>query len=184
MKLFNKKTLLIASLFFFFCTKVFAIGAGFSVSANPTASFNLFSANPSTDFNFSADVDGSLRFSRIPLVLAFGGEIALPGSSLSNNFGFGVNLNCDYWFIDTQIYNTWSFYSGAGLALNFLYNTINSFSFSSGIRFFAGVNVTFLDNYIEYFVQLNAVPQFTVCTNSYKDFSLKFPVETGLRFHF
>lgn len=173
---------IVISILMFFCvtTNFFAVGAGFTVGATPSIAFDTITEKQdiSTDFLFSAA--GNIRGSRIPFVFAMGIEAGF----LNNNFNLGANLNFDYWVIDAQLYNTWSIFSGCGLATNILFDFNNKTNFGFGPRFFVGINKTFYDGYLEIFAQLNAVPFFSFDNHKNRYFAIQIPVETGLRFHF
>ena len=173
---------IVISILMFFCvtTNFFAVGAGFTVGATPSIAFDTITEKQdiSTDFLFSAA--GNIRGSRFPFVFAMGIEAGL----LNNDFSLGANLNFDYWVIDSQLKNTWSIYSGCGLAANILFDFNSNMNFGFGPKFFVGVNKTFYDGYLELFAQLNAVPFFSFDNHSNKYFAIQIPVQTGLRFHF
>lgn len=174
------KKIIIAFAFIFLATNAFSVGAGFTVGAKPSIAFDTATEqqNISTDFLFSAA--GNVRGSNFPFVLAVGIEAGF----LNNNFNLGASLNFDYWVIDAQLYNTWSIFSGCGLAANILFDFNNKTNFGFGPRFFVGINKTFYDGYLEVFAQLNAVPFFSFDNHKNRYFAIQIPVETGLRFHF
>ena len=179
----NKKSikiLLISLILFLSTTNLFSVGAGCTVGATPSIAFDTMTEEQkiSTDFLFSAA--GNVRGSRFPFVFAMGIEAGF----LNKEFSLGANLAFDYWVIDSQIKNTWSIYSGCGLAANILFDFNSNMNFGFGPKFFVGVNKTFYDGYLELFAQLNAVPFFSFDNHSNKYFAIQIPVETGLRFHF
>ena len=129
---------IVISILMFFCvtTNFFAVGAGFTVGATPSIAFDTITEKQdiSTDFLFSAA--GNIRGSRIPFVFAMGIEAGF----LNKEFSLGANLNFDYWVIDSQLKNTWSIYSGCGLAANILFDFNSNMNFGFGPKFFVGVN--------------------------------------------
>lgn len=176
----TKKISILSFVFLLSVSKIFAVGAGFTITAKPAIAFDTITTEQkvSTDFLFSAA--GNVRGSRFPFVFAMGVEAGF----LNNNFCLGANLNFDYWVIDTQLKNTWSIFSGCGIATNILFDFNNNLNYGFGPRFFVGINKTFYDGYLEFFAQLNAVPFFSFDNKNNKYFSIQIPVETGLRFHF
>ena len=177
---FTKKITVLSFVFLLSFSKLFAVGAGFTIGVKPSIAFDTMTEEQkvSTDFLFSAE--GNVRGSRFPFVFAMGIEAGF----LNKDFSLGANLAFDYWVIDSQIKNTWSIYSGCGLAANILFDFNTNMNFGFGPRFFVGVNKTFYDGYLEFFAQLTAVPFFSFDNHSNKYFAIQIPVETGLRFHF
>ena len=180
MKAKSIKIFITSILFCISFSNLFAVGAGFTVGVKPSIAFDTVTENHdiSTDFLFSAT--GNVRGSRIPFVFAMGVEAGF----LNKDFCLGANLNFDYWVIDSQLKNTWSIFSGCGIAANILFDFKSNMNYGFGPRFFVGVNKTFYDGYLEFFTQINAVPFFSFDNIGNKHFAIQIPVETGLRFHF
>ena len=165
----RKKTTALIFTFILFFSNVFAIGAGVQAGLQPKFRLNQDGQNLSS---FSGTLTGSLRFSRLPLVVGAGFE--------AGKDGYGLMAFADYWVADVQLINTCNFYSGFGLCGDLLTPNFKSFSYSVGARFFAGLNWLFYDNALEVFAQMNLVPTY----KSNKDFLLALPFEAGIRMHF
>lgn len=155
--------------FALFISGAFATGAGVQAGFKPGV---LFNQNDKFLSSFSGTLSGSLRLSRIPLVVGAGFE--------AGQDGYGLMAFADYWVADIQIKNTWNFYSGFGFCGDVLTNNFKNFSFSAGTRFFFGFNWLFYDNYLEVFAQQNVVPTY----KSSNEFVVAFPFEAGIRMHF
>ena len=165
----KRKTAAIIVTLFLFITKAFATGAGVQVGLRPGI---LLNENGKDASYFSGTVTGTLRFSRIPLVVGGGFE--------AGKDGYGLMAFADYWYVDVQLKNTCNFYSGFGLSVDLISKNFKNFTYSAGTRFFVGLNWLFYDSAMEFFTQMNLVP--TVKSN--KDFILAIPFETGIRMHF
>lgn len=147
----------------------FATGAGIQAGLKPEVLINQHGK----DFNgFSGTISGSLRLSRIPLVVGAGLELGKEG--------YGLMAFADYWVVDLQVKNTCNFYSGFGFCADVLTKSFKDFSYSAGTRFFAGLNWLFYDNYLEVFAQQNIVPTYKSTNN----FIIALPFEAGIRMHF
>lgn len=171
--------ILITILFsFIFSFNVYSLGAGIQMSYNPALDFNT---NETKLDSHDGNITGTVHLFRIPAVFGFGLEF---GSNYSD-FYMGTSGFFDYWFIEHQIKNTWNLYSGAGITARYMFNFNNSQYIEAGPRIFAGMNWLFLDNYIEYYLQLTAVPEFLYNFSSQKyGYRLSTPIETGVRLHF
>lgn len=178
MKHFTKITLIVVLLSTISFSKLFALGAGVQIGAIPSFTINESGIeNKSCDLN----ITGTFRFFRIPAVFGFGFETGSDNSV----FTFGATGFFDYWFFDHQLNNTWNIFSGAGLSSNIMFDSDINPILNIGPRFFTGMNWLFLDNYIEYYAQLNIVPTYVKnLTNENNSFKVSIPIETGVRLHF
>ena len=164
----RKTTALIFSIALFI-SSAFATGAGVQAGLKPGV---LINQNGKEFNSFTGTLTGSLRFSRIPLVVGAGFE--------AGKYGYGLMAFADYWIVDVQVKNTCNFYSGFGFCADVLTKNFNAFTYSAGTRFFAGMNWLFYDNYLEVFAQQNLVPTY----KSTNDFIIALPFEAGIRMHF
>ena len=159
MKHIFKTTLITVSILFLFTSKIFATGAGIQAGLIPGLFINETSSSVK---NLTGNITGTIRMSKFPVV-------------------------ADYWAVDLQIKNTWSFYSGFGFSGKLLTSDFKKWNFAAGARFFAGTNYTFYDNFLELYAQQNIVPTYIKSlTSSGNDgmFMFCFPFEAGLRMHF
>lgn len=168
-----------ALLFILFTSKAFATGAGVQSGAVPGIIINQESAKLE---NFTGSLTGNMKFSKIPVVIGAGFE----AGKLYSDFDFGLSAFADYWFLDLQLINTWSFYSGFGASGKLLTADFKDWNLEAGARFFAGMNYLFWDGYLEIYAQQTIVPTY-IC-NLRKPYSGSFmlclPVEAGVRMHF
>lgn len=162
-----------------FTSKTFATGAGAQLGAIPGLFINEEKAQMEC---FTGNITGTIRMSSLPLVAGAGFE----GGKLFSDFNYGFSMFADYWVIDTQIKNTISFYSGFGASGKVLTTDFKDWSLSAGARFFAGLNYTLWDGYLELYAQQNIVPSyvFTLKDVNKGSFMLCFPFEAGIRMHF
>lgn len=175
-----KKLALSFSILLIFAVNSYSLGAGVQVGISPSVDINQ---NGLSVNNTSANLTGTIKTFRIPAVFGVGLDAGIENS----DFIFGASGFFDYWFIDCQIKNTWNLYSGAGISAKFLLDTNTDKFVSAAVRFFAGMNWLFYDNYLEYYAQLNLAPTyFAPISSEFKNgtFRLSIPVETGVRLHF
>ena len=179
MNLINKKTSVLIMILFCLAAKLSATGAGIQAGGNPGLFINEENIKIK---NLTGRLTGTIRFSRIPMTVGFGFE---SGKTFSD-FSYGLYGFADYYAVDTQIKNTWNFYSGFGAEGSLLTPDFTNWTASAGARFFAGMNWLFYDNYIEFYIQQNAVPTLIKILNSDSTacFTLNLPFETGIRMHF
>ncbi len=180
---FSKK-IIVSGLFFILSlsSKIFATGAGVQLSAKPSLLVN----EKGVDFEqFTGRLIGTVKLSRIPMAAGFGFEAGKSGSA----FAYGFTGFADYYAVDLQLKNTWNFYSGFGAEGSLLTSDFNKWGMAAGARFFIGMNWLFWDNYLEFYIQQNAIPAYTRSLSSSSSgskgtFIFSFPFESGLRFHF
>ncbi len=180
MKHILKTTLTVTAILFLFTSKIFATGAGIQAGLIPGVFVNETSSQVKS---FTGNITGTIRMSKFPVVAGAGFE----GGNLFSDFNYGFSVFADYWAVDLQIKNTWSFYSGFGFSGKLLTSNFKNWNFAAGARFFVGTNYTFYDNYLELYAQQNIVPTYLRSLNaSGKDgmFMFCFPFEAGLRMHF
>jgi len=176
----KRKSLILIFVLFIILSKASATGAGIQVGLKPHC---LINQDGNTFKDFSGTLTGTLRFSRIPLVIGGGfeaGKIEINKNPSQDSAAFGFSAFADYWIADIQLINTCSFYSGFGACINLLTPNFKDFSYSAGARFFAGLDWLFYDNFLELFAQQNIVP--TIKSNG--DFFIALPLEAGIRMHF
>ena len=169
-----------ACLFLLMTSRVFSIGCGVKVSGVPGVLFNEETAGLE---RFTANVSGSVRFSRLPVAAGCG---ILAGKDFSEA-SYGLSAYADYYALDVQLKNTWNLFSGFGVEGSLLTPDFKKLTASAGARFFAGMNWLFYDNYLEVYVQQNVVPtcvKHIDSASSSTDFMLCLPLEAGVRFHF
>ena len=180
MKHIFKTTLITVSILFLFTSRIFATGAGIQAGLIPGLFINETSSSVK---NLTGNITGTIRMSKFPVVAGAGFE----GGKLFSDFNYGFSVFADYWAVDLQIQNTWSFYSGFGFSGKLLTSDFKKWNFVAGARFFAGTNYTFYDNFLELYAQQNIVPTYIKSlTSSGNDgmFMFCFPFEAGLRMHF
>jgi len=180
MKHILKTSLTLTAILFLFTSKIFATGAGFQVGLVPGVFVNETTAQVK---NLTGNLTGTIRMSKIPVVAGAGVE----AGKLFSDFNYGLSAFADYWAIDVQIKNTWSFYSGFGFSGKLLTSDFKNWNFAAGARFFVGTNYTFYDNYLEVYAQQNIVPTYLKNLNASGTdgtFMVCFPFEAGLRMHF
>ena len=183
---FSKKILFLILLFISLSTRIFATGAGIQLSAKPSLLVN----DQGVDFEqFTGRLIGTVKLSRIPVAAGFGFEAGKSGSA----FAYGFTGFADYYAVDLQLKNTWNVYSGFGAEGSFLTSDFKNWGMSAGARFFIGMNWLFWDNYLEFYIQQNAVPAYTRSLKSSTSdsgsgskgtFIFSMPFESGLRFNF
>ena len=173
------KSITAALFILLFTSEAFATGAGVQLGAVPGLLINQDSVKLE---NFTGSLTGTMKFSRVPVVVGAG----LEGGKLFSDFDFGLAAFGDYWFLDLQLINTWSFYSGFGLSGKLLTANFSDWNLEAGARFFAGMNYLLWDGYLELYAQQTIVPTY-IC-NLKKvwngNFMLCLPVEAGVRMHF
>ena len=161
-----------------FTFQAFSIGAGIQFGLCPAFDIN---ASEIKNTDFEGNITGSLKLFRLPVNLGLGLNFGVEKSLLS----FGLAAFTDYWVLDMQLVNTWNFYAGIGAYLKLMTNSCWNIQSTIGSRFFAGMNWLFIDNYLEYYVQINTIPSYV---RNFSDrngfFRLITPLETGLRVHF
>lgn len=180
MKALKKTLISLVILASVFSGKAFATGAGIQAGLNPGIFINHETKSLE---NFTGNITGSLRLSRIPAVIGAGFE----GGKFFSDFNYGLSLFGDYWALEHQLKNTWSLYSGFGASAKFLTDDFKDWSLSAGARFFAGINTLFYDGYLELYAQQNIVPTYLkelTRKDSTAAFMLCLPFEAGLRMHF
>ena len=162
----------------FFAVSLGATGAGVQAGFFPALSLNEHGATAS---NFEASLTGTLRFTRIPVTAGAG----LLAGAADNQGLLGLSAFADWWISDIQIENNWNIYAGFGASAALTLATDSKPELRAGARFFVGMNWLFIDNFIEFYVQQNAVPSISMnFSDNSKDFLFFIPIETGLRFHF
>ncbi|MCR5189245.1 MAG: hypothetical protein K6C97_09945 [Treponema sp.] len=167
--------ILISGLFSF---NTFALGAGVQIGLIPAFDINQDGIKVN---DFEANLTGTVKLFRIPAAFGFGMNAGMEDSK----FIFGAAGFFDYWVMDLQLKNTWNLYSGFGLYGKFMFNTDSKAQTSIGPRFFLGCNWLFIDNYLEYYAQITAIPTYVRnLSDSRGFFRLNLPFETGLRLHF
>ena len=172
----------IAAFLFAAAGNVHAIGAGFQFSGIPSVNFRLREPTVDTVFSGGGSVSGTMLFDRIPLAAGLGfGASEYDGTAL-----IGMNVFADCLFAGGQIANTWSWTAGSGMCGEFAFDLGGNPYLGFGFRVVGGVSRTFFDGFLEFYMELCAVPYFLYRPgqNSQSDFCLKFPLESGLRFHF
>ena len=185
MKHIFKTTLITVSILFLFTSKIFATGAGIQAGLIPGLFINETSS--SSVKNLTGNITGTIRMSKFPVVAGAGFE----GGKLFSDFNYGFSVFADYWAVDLQIKNTWSFYSGFGFSGKLLTSDFKKWNFAAGARFFAGTNYTFYDNFLELYIQATS-NIFVIPGNTFKktgdfvlgDVGIRVPAEMGIRFHF
>lgn len=174
----SKKITLIIFSVFLLSFNAFSIGAGVQFSGIPSVDIQKDDVSIN---NFQAKLTGTFRLFRIPS--AFG--LGIEAGSDFNQFVFGPSAFFDYYFIDTQIENNWSFYAGAGTSGKLMFTTKFDPSLTGGLRLVAGFDWVFFDNYLEYYSQIVAEPSYVYYPSSDKGlFRIALPIETGVRLHF
>lgn len=174
----SKKATVICFLLCLFSVKVFSIGAGIQFSGIP--SFDIQQEGISIN-NYEAKLTGTFRLFRIPASFGLGIEA---GADF-NQFIFGPSAFFDYYFIDTQIENNWSYFAGAGLSGKAMFTTSFDPSLTAGLRLVTGMDWVFLDNYIEYYSQIVLEPSYVFYPSAGRSLiRIGVPIETGVRLHF
>ena len=177
----TKKIATVTALFILLIsTKLFATGAGIQAGIYPGLFINENSVKVE---QFTGRILGTIRFSRIPMTAGFG----LEAGKASSDFAYGFTGFADYYALDLQIKNTWNLYSGFGAEANFLTTDFKNWGMTAGARFFAGMNWLFWDNFMELYIQQNAVPGYAKNlsdSDSKGVFILSLPFDAGIRFHF
>ena len=177
----HRKTAFLITLILLFSSKVFATGAGVHAGIKP----GLFISDDGIKSGgVMTNVSGSYRPGRFPLVM---GTSIEAGFDRDGGVLTGLSAFADYWIFDVQIKNTWNFYTGLGAAAGILTPDFDYWNVYAGARVFSGMNWLFYDNYLELFVQQNVVPVYQRGINGSSDnalFTLLFPLELGIRFHF
>lgn len=173
------KKIIIFTIFFSFLSSFsFALGTGVQAGAGP--SFDVDNTEVQYS-NLDVSLIGTIKFFRIPAVFGFGIE----AEKLNSETLVGASTFFDYWILDCQLHNTWNLYSGVGISAKFLMDSNKNSAIDLGPRIFIGSNWLFLDNYIEYYVQLNAVPSyFKNLSGGNGTYRLSTPIETGVRLHY
>ena len=154
-----------------------ALGAGVQAGFFPALSMNQ---NGTTADTFEANITGTFRLLRLPVVMGSGIVAGVEDSQ----FSLGVSTFADWWAIDYQIENNWNLYSGFGISALLCFSS-EKITLTTGPRFFVGMNWIFTDHFLELYIQQNAVP--SMCLNFAADsrqFKLFLPFESGVRFHF
>ena len=177
----HRKTAFLITLILILTSKLYATGAGAHAGIKPVL---FISDDGIKSGGVMATVSGSYRLGRFPLVMGTSIEAGLnqEGEVLT-----GLSAFADYWIFDLQIKNTWNFYTGLGATVGVLTPDFNYWNLYAGARVFSGMNWLFYDNYLELFVQQNVVPTYQKGINCSSDnavFTLLFPLELGIRFHF
>lgn len=178
----HTKKIITISIISFFCifSKVSATGAGVQLSGNPGLLINQENIKPE---RFTGRVIGTIKSGRLPVAAGFG----LEGGKLFSDVSYGFTAFADYYALDLQVKNTLNLYSGFGAEGSLLTKNFNDWTVCAGARFFAGINWTMYDNYLEFYIQQNAVPGFIkdLSKSSTKPaFMLGLPLEAGIRMHF
>ena len=178
----HTKKISIISIFAFFCifSNLSATGAGVQICGNPGLLINQDNIKPE---RFSGRIIGTMKSGRIPAAAGFGFE----AGKFFSDFSYGFTGFADYYALDLQVKNTLSFYSGFGLEGSVLTSDFKDWTLSTGARFFAGINWTMYDNYLEFYFQQNAVPGIVKDLSNFDSkpaFMLGLPLEAGIRLHF
>lgn len=198
-KSFHKK-IIATTLFLFFTTQGFSIGAGVQTAIMPGQNI------------FNGDLKGTVKLMRIPLVFGFGIKMGIIKEDTKNQsletdtksekeienpykkdydktYDFGVSGFADYRIIDYQLHNNINLFAEPGLSTRFSWNTEYDWSTEVGFRAIIGVDYLMFDNYIELYAQ-TGVEHIIFIPLSQKSEGLKdhhsvtYPFETGIRFHF
>lgn len=179
MKHIIKTTFAATILLLIFTSKIFATGAGVQIGAVPGIYINQASADLE---KFSGTIVGTMKLSRVPMVVGAGFE----GGKYFSDFDIGFSAFADYWFFDYQLINTWNLFSGFGASGKLFTSNFKDWNLAAGARFFAGVNCTFWDGYMEVYAQQNIVPTYIANLKKINSgsFMLCLPFETGVRLHF
>lgn len=175
----SKKTAAIIIIFIgLFSFNIYALGAGAQIGIIPALDLN----QDGIEFNdFEANLTGTVKLFRIPAAFGFG----MNAGREDSKFTIGAAGFFDYWAVDIQLKNTWNLYSGFGLYGKFMVNTSQECQATLGSRFFSGFDWLFIDNYLEYYAQITAIPSYVRNLSDSKGFfRLSIPFETGLRLHF
>ena len=174
----SKKFFVLFIILSLFSFEAFSIGAGVQFSGIPAADINQDGISVN---NYQTKITGTFRLFRIPAALGLGLEV---GSDF-NQLVLGPSAFVDYYFTDIQIENNWNFYAGAGFDAKFMFSKDYDPFFSAGIRFIAGMDWVFFDNYLEYYVQTVASPSYVLYSSEDKGmFRFSIPIENGVRLHF
>lgn len=179
----SKKIALATAIIFTFTFNAFSIGAGVQTGFTPSFEINQDGGKLS---NIEGNLTGTVKLFRLPVV--FGAGLEAGTKNKTSGFTAGISAFADYWALDIQLKNTWNLYSGFGISCLIMTDFNSNWTGTAGFRTFAGCNWLFYDNYLEYYVQLNAVPSYTklLSGTGTKEGSLRFsiPLETGVRLHF
>ena len=190
---FFKKFLILA--FFSLSFNAFSLGVGAQFNIVPVFSFNSEDekASKSTggsegtkafeNFLLEGGAAFTLKTDNFPLALA----VCNDWDFLNNHFDFSVTA--DYHFIELQTGNFSAFYAGLGAAAGTTLFTKDSdlkATLNLAPRAVFGLSWIFYDGFFEYFVQGAVQPEFSFFndTDDTCDFSLKIPVNTGVRFYY
>ncbi len=175
----QKKISVLAAAIFFISSGLFATGAGVQAGVNPGL---YFDDNSVSLEKVTGNLYGTMRFSRVPLVVGFGFE----AGKLFSDFSYGLAGFANYYALDIQLKNTFNFYSGLGAGASLLTPDFENYTVSANGRLFIGLNCLFYDNYLELFVQQNLIPCYVqpLKNESKGAFMLDFPLEAGIRMHF
>ena len=180
MKHILKSLITVLTLLFLFNFGAFATGAGLQFGADPGIFINQDEVKAKV---LAANITGTVRLSRLPLVAGAGFE----GGKYFSDFNYGFSAFCDYWALDLQLENTWSIYSGFGASTRLLTDDFSDWKLETAARFFTGVNRLFYDGYLEVYAQQNIAPSYITALNDNASkgiFMLYLPFEAGLRMHF
>ena len=177
----HKKIITLTLLLFILITSLFATGAGIQVGGNS----GLFINEENVKLEkCSGTLNGTMRFSRIPVAAGLGFE----AGKFFDEFSYGLTGYADYYVLDLQLENNWNLYSGFGMSCSLLTSDFNNWTAGLGARFFLGMNWLFYDNYLEIFAQQNIVPEWIRPLKSSDNvkaaFMLGLPLEAGIRMHF
>lgn len=178
----HAKKIITISIISFFCiiSNLSATGAGVQISGNPGLLINQDDIKAE---RFTGRVIGTIKSGRLPMAAGFG----LEGGKFFSDFSYGFTGFADYYALDLQVKNTLSFYSGFGAEGSLLTKDFSDWTVSAGARFFAGINWTMYDNYLEFYLQQNVVPGLIKDlsnSDSKAAFMLALPLEAGIRMHF
>ncbi len=164
---------LLCLIFFLIPQNVFSLGIGPQIDfAGGTDFENLL---------YEAGLSCSIKTDNVPISLGFSADW-----SLSEKL-FRANAVCDYWILNPQVSDYASFFAGFGGMAGVSFGGLrkNEIFFNAAPRFFFGLNWIFYDGFLEYFVQLAAMPEFSFGNiESENRFALKFPCNAGIRFYF
>ena len=185
----TKKIALITLFFaFIFTENIFSIGAGAQIGAIPSIDIDENGVNFK---DFEGNLTGTVHLFRIPAVFGFGvniGKDSFDKDNDNSDFVLGLAGFFDYWISEIQLDNIWNLYTGFGFYGKVMMDFDKNFTASLGPRFFVGTNWLFIDNYVEYYAQMNIVPTYVTKLTDFAGKSGKFrlclPLETGVRLHF
>lgn len=163
---------LLCLVFFLVPENIFPLGIGPQIDFSGGTDFE----NPI----FEAGLSCSIKTDNVPLSLGFSADW-----SFSEKL-FRTNATCDYWIFNPQVSDYASFFTGFGGMAGISFGDLrkNEIFFNAAPRLFFGLNWILFDGFLEYFVQIAAMPEFSFNSERENSFALKFPCNAGIRFYF